>query len=102
MTMKPLAMRPSWVSLRWSSDLRSAPEVGIPVEKAWETVRWRSAPLLSKELREQPERRAAAVADPVIGPRLDSYYVHFYRTTKEKGTGYGHVFVNGRNGDVVG
>src|SRR5438270_8092521 len=82
--------------------MRAAREVGIPVEKAWETVTWRSAPLLSRELREQPERRAAAVADPVIGPRLDSYYVHFYRTTKEKGIGYGHVFVNGRNGDVVG
>src|SRR5436305_862914 len=53
--------------------MRAAREVGIPVEKAWETVTWRSAPLLSRELREQPERRAAAVADPVIGPRLDSY-----------------------------
>jgi len=81
---------------------RAARDVGIPVDQAWETVTWRTAPLLAKALRTQPERRAAAYADPVISPRLDSYYVHFYRTTKEKGTGYGHVFVNGRNGEVVG
>src|SRR3954447_2598400 len=81
---------------------RAARDVGIPVDKAWETVTWRTAQLLAKELRTQPERRAAAYADPVISPRLDSYFIHFYRTTKEKGIGYGYVFVNGRNGDVVG
>src|SRR3954453_45858 len=81
---------------------RAARDVGIPVDKAWETVTWRTASLLAKELRTQPQRRAAAYADPVISPRLDSYFIHFYRTTKEKGIGYGYVFVNGRNGDVVG
>ena len=81
---------------------RAARDVGIPVDQAWETVTWRSSFLLAKELREQPQRRAAALADPVLGPRIDSYYVHFYRTTREKGAGYGHVFVNGRNGEIVG
>jgi hypothetical protein len=81
---------------------RAARDIGVPIDKAWETVTWRSSFLLMKELRAQPQRRAAALADPVIGPRLDSYYVHFYRKTKEKGAGYGHVFVNSRNGEVVG
>jgi len=81
---------------------RAARDVNIPVDKAWATVTWRSSFLLAKELREQPQRRAAALADPVVGPRLDSYFIHFYRTTKEKGMGYGYIFVNGRNGDVVG
>jgi serine phosphatase RsbU (regulator of sigma subunit) len=81
---------------------RAARDVGVPVDQAWETVTWRSSFLLSKELRGQPQRRPAALADPVLGPRLDSYFIHFYRTTKEKGNGYGWVFVNGRNGDVVG
>src|ERR1043165_7552002 len=81
---------------------RAARDVNIPVDKAWGTGTWRGAFLLAKELREQPQRRAAALADPVVGPRLDSYFIHFYRTTKEKGMGYGYIFVNGRNGDVVG
>ena len=81
---------------------KAASGLGIPVDKAWETVTWRSAPLLAKELRTQPERRATALADPVIGPRLGNYFVNFYRANKEKFPPYGYVYVSGRSGNVLG
>src|SRR5436305_5879909 len=79
----------------------AARALGIPVDRSWETVTWRTAPILAKELRTQPERRPAARADPVIGPRLGGYLVDIYRLNKEKFPPYGYVLVNGRTGDVV-
>ena len=81
---------------------KAAPEVGIPVEKSWVAVTWRDNSLLAKELRAHPERRAAANADPVVGPRLGSYYLNFYRRDKQKDPPYGSVYVSGRTGEIVG
>src|SRR6476659_7424603 len=81
---------------------KAAREIGIPVDKSWEAVTWRSASLLEKELREHPERRAAANADPVVGPRLGNYLVNFYHRDKEKDPPYGAVLVSGRTGEVTG
>lgn len=80
---------------------KAAPEVSIPVGKSWMATTFRSDPVVAKELRGHPERRAAANADPVIGPRLGYYYVNFYRSDKEKDPPYGSISVSGRTGEVI-
>src|ERR1051325_2622236 len=81
---------------------KAAPSVGIPVEKSWMATTFRGGdPVLAKELRGHPERRVAANADPVIGPRLANYYVNFYRRDKEKDPPYGSITVSGQTGEII-
>jgi hypothetical protein len=81
---------------------KAAPSIGIPVEKSWMATTFRGGdPVLAKELRGHPERRVAANADPVIGPRLANYYVNFYRRDKEKDPPYGSITVSGQTGEVI-
>ena len=80
----------------------AARDIGIPVDKAWEIVSFRGSPLINKELRGAPERRRAAIDDPVIGPRLGNYFIHFFRRGVGKYPEYGYVFISGRNGETIG
>jgi hypothetical protein len=75
-------------------------KIGIPVDQAWPNITWIGSGLLDKELKDDPERRRAAAADPVIGPRLGGYRVTYYRRGLEKWIPHGNVYVAG-NGDVL-
>ena len=100
------AAQPSGIRLT-RSDARAigeaaAHDVGIPVDHTWEIVSFRGSQLINKELREQPERRLAANADPAIGPRLGSYFVHFFYPSGPKYPEQGYVWVSAQTGDVIG
>src|SRR5689334_11887421 len=62
----------------------AARDVGIPVDRSWEIVTFRGSQLINKELRDDPRRRIAAFNDPVVGPRLGSYFIHFFRRGRGK------------------
>jgi hypothetical protein len=74
---------------------------GIPVEKAWVVVTMRVNYPLEEELAKDSEARRKAAADPVLGPRLGSYRVTYFRRGLEKFPEHGYVLV-GFDGKVLG
>lgn len=79
----------------------AAARFGIPVDRAWAILTRMESPLLEDELKNDPDRRRRAAADPTIGPRLGSYMRTFYRRDVPKRTPYGRVVVDDRNGAVL-
>jgi hypothetical protein len=79
----------------------AARKLGIPVDQSWPTLGWNTAGKLNQELRGDPQRRARAWDDPVIGPRLGSYRRIYYWRGKDKNTPHGLVDVDGRTGQVL-
>ncbi len=80
----------------------AARQVGIPVDKAWSAITWDTSPIMDKELRNKPERRRQAYADPVVGPEMGWFHVTYFRRGLEKFPPYGDVFVGGQWGEIVG
>src|SRR4051794_10091262 len=58
----------------------AAAQLGIQPHKLWSAMTWRTSPMLDKELQRDPQRRAKAAGDPVIGPRLGSYNISYYQS----------------------
>ena len=77
-------------------------DLGIPVGQSWPILSWDMSRLLEKELRDDPGRYARAYDDPVLGPRLGSYLRIYFRRGQSKSTPYGYVWIDGRNGRVLG
>jgi len=80
---------------------QEARRLGIPVDRAWTLVNWRSSPILLKELGADRARWRTAQGDPVLGPRLGTFRVTYFRRSEEKRPEYGYVLV-GPRGEVVG
>jgi sigma-B regulation protein RsbU (phosphoserine phosphatase) len=73
---------------------------GIEVEKAFVVTTLEDSPLLDKELRDKPDLRRKADADPVVGPRLVGFRVNYWRNGVDKYPPYGYVIVS-RTGEVL-
>jgi hypothetical protein len=73
---------------------------GIPVDKAFIVTTLADSFLLDKELRDKPDLRRRADADPVLGPRLFGYHVTYWRDGADKYPPYGDVVVS-RTGEVL-
>lgn len=74
---------------------------GIPVEQAWPLVTWETQPMLEQLFEEDPALRRRAAADPVIGPRISSWRVTYFRKAQEKFPAYGFVLVT-PTGEITG
>jgi hypothetical protein len=73
---------------------------GIPVDKAFVVTTLDDSPLLDKELRDKPDLRRKANADPILGPRLFGFRVTYWRNGADKFPPYGDVAVS-RTGEVL-
>jgi len=73
---------------------------GIPIDKAFVVTTLEDAFLLDKELRDKPDLRRRADADPVLGPRLVGFRVNYWRSGVDKSAPYGYVTVS-RTGEVL-
>lgn len=73
---------------------------GIEVDRAFVVTTLEDSPLLDKELRDKPDLRRRADADPVLGPRLVGFHVTYWRIGAEKSPPYGYVTVS-RTGQVL-
>jgi len=80
----------------------AAAQLGVAPHKLWSSMTWRTSPLLEKELEQDQQRRSAANDDPVIGPRMGSYRIAYYKSNVSKYPAYVMVSVSGRTGEVVG
>jgi hypothetical protein len=80
----------------------AAAQLGIAPHTFWSALTWRTSPMLDKELERDPQRRAKAASDPVIGPRLGSYNISYYQARVPKFPApYVVVNVSGRTGEVI-
>lgn len=78
-----------------------AREIGIPLDRTWASLTWMSSPIIAKEMRNDP-RRELAWDDPVLGPRLNAYRIHYYHSGGDKFPPAGYVIVGARTGQVTG
>ncbi|MCG3191422.1 MAG: hypothetical protein DIJKHBIC_00650 [Thermoanaerobaculia bacterium] len=74
---------------------------GIPVEASWVVIAMRVNYPLEGDLARDPGARRVAASDPVLGPRLGSYRVTYFRKGLEKFPEHGYVLV-GFDGTVLG
>ncbi|HMA29460.1 MAG TPA: PP2C family protein-serine/threonine phosphatase [Thermoanaerobaculia bacterium] len=72
----------------------------IPVDRSFVVTTLEDSSLLEKELRDKPDLRRRADADPVLGPRLVGFHVTYWRPGAEKNPPYGYVTVS-RTGEVL-
>ncbi len=80
----------------------AAAQLGVAPHKLWSSTTWRGSALLEHEWQQFPQKRLAANADPVIGPRLGSYRVAYYEHGVPKFPPYVVVQVSGQTGEVLG
>lgn len=80
---------------------RAAREYSIPVDEAWPIVTWEQHPMLEKLFEEDPELRRRAASDPVIGPRISSWRVTYFRKGQEKYPAWGFALVT-PTGEITG
>ncbi|HSB62523.1 MAG TPA: PP2C family protein-serine/threonine phosphatase [Thermoanaerobaculia bacterium] len=73
---------------------------GIPVDRAFVVTTLDDSLLLEKELRDKPDLRRRADADPVLGPRLFAFRVTYWRNGVDKFPPWGEVAVS-RTGQVL-
>ncbi|HXI14245.1 MAG TPA: PP2C family protein-serine/threonine phosphatase [Thermoanaerobaculia bacterium] len=80
---------------------REAKKSGIPIERSWRVLTWEPSPYLDMEFAGKPDLRRRAESDPVVGPRLGGFRVHYFRIGLEKFPSFGRVLI-GRTGQLLG
>jgi hypothetical protein len=78
-----------------------ARRLGIPLEKSFRVETWEQSLLVEQETAGDAATRLALERDPVVGPRLGSYRVTYFRKGLEKFPEFGYVLV-GKDGAVLG
>lgn len=81
---------------------REMRKLGLDVDDAWSVVSWENHILLEAEFKGKPELRRKAGFDPVVGPRLLAYHVAYFYNGKPKFPRAGDVYIDPRNGAVIG
>ena len=71
----------------------AAAEYGIPVDEAWTIVTWEQHDMLESLFGDDADLRRRAAADPVVGPRISSWRVTWFRKGEAKFPGWGFAFV---------
>jgi len=79
----------------------AAAQLGIAPHTLWSAITWRTSALLDHELERDPQRRAAAAQDRVLGPRMGSYRIAYYKPNIGKFPPYVTVTVSGATGEVL-
>jgi len=81
---------------------REAQKLGVDLNRAWGVTSFEQHGLLEDRYKDDPELRRRADADPVVGPRINAYFVRYFRTGEPKFPQWADVYVDGRDGAVIG
>lgn len=81
---------------------REAQKLSIDLSRAWGVTSYEKHFLLEEIFKKDPDLRRRATQDPIVGPRISAYWVRYFRKGEPKFPHWADVYVDGRDGSVIG
>jgi MFS family permease len=79
-----------------------ARRLGVDLSQAWGVMNYERHGLLEEQFKKNPDLRRRANDHPIVGPRISAYWVRYFRNGEPKFPFWADVYVDGRDGAVIG